>query len=30
MKKSLLDGLYGCMIGIPMTRITGLIIMLIC
>lgn len=29
-KKSLVDGLYGCMIGIPIALITGLIIMLIC
>lgn len=29
-KKSLMDGLYGCMIGIPIALITGLIIILIC
>lgn len=29
-KKSLLDGVYGCMIGIPIALLTGLIISLIC
>ena len=29
-KKSLMDGLYGCIIGIPIALITGLIIILIC
>lgn len=30
MKKSLVDGLYGCIIGIPIALITGLIILGIC
>lgn len=29
-KKSLMDGLYGCIIGIPIALITGLMIILIC
>ena len=29
-KKSLIDGLYGCVIGIPIALFTGLIIILIC
>lgn len=29
-KKSLMDGLYGCIIGIPVAFITGLLIILIC
>ncbi|MGN0666147.1 MAG: hypothetical protein ACI4KF_06435 [Huintestinicola sp.] len=29
-KKSLLDGVYGCIIGIPIALLTGLIISLIC
>lgn len=29
-KKSLVDGLYGCIIGIPIALITGLIILGIC
>lgn len=29
-KKSLMDGLYGCIIGVPIALITGVIISLIC
>lgn len=29
-KKSLIDGLYGCIIGVPIALITGFIIILIC